>query len=184
MDSHEYTNCAVSARGNRDATLTEATASHESRLLVGVRSGTVRGDRRHHDGGAAEFTTSSEFRRPTGTTRLAYLEGIVVDSNRQTINCLSMSLTRTNRFRRLSGPMGNDVRRADSRCERYYNGGVVEAESLSIRAHEGEHAAGHNNSSEYDATKYDLRTYLCERDGVRDLTAYGSVKRNGQTARK
>jgi len=136
-------------------------------------------------GGAAEFTTPTKI---TDTNEYngdrVNLEGIVIDIE-QTNDQLSFNVTDENELVPVvyDGPMPETMSVGRTVVAKgYYNGSVVEAESLSIRAHEGEHPAGHNNSTEYDATKYEsMNGTHANVTGHENVTAYGNVSSDNGT---
>ncbi|AUG47737.1 cytochrome c biogenesis protein CcmE [Haloarcula taiwanensis] len=128
-------------------------------------------------GGAAEFTTPTKI---TNTGEYdgdrVNLEGIAIDIE-QTNERLSFAVTDGNASVPVvyEGPMPETMSAGRTVVAKgYYNGSAVEAESLSIRAHEGEHPSGHNNSTQYgsmngthaNVTGYDKGAYGNASDGT------------------
>ena len=131
-------------------------------------------------GGAAEFTTPTKI---TDTNEYngdrVNLEGIAIDIE-QTNERLSFDVTDGNASVPVvyDGPMPETMSVGRTVVAKgYYNGSVVEAESLSIRAHEGEHPPGHNNSTKYES----MNGTHANVTGHENVTAYGNVSSDGGT---
>jgi cytochrome c-type biogenesis protein CcmE len=136
-------------------------------------------------GGAAEFTTPTKITETDEYTGdRVNLEGIAINIE-QTNERLSFDVTDENASVPVvyDGPMPETMSVGRTVVAKgYYNGSAVEADSLSIRAHEGEHPSGHNNSTEYDATKYgSINGTHANVTGHSNATAYGNVSTDSGT---
>jgi len=135
-------------------------------------------------GGAAEFATPTKIADTDEYTGdRVNLEGIAIDIE-QTNDRLSFSVTDEN----ASVPVVYDGQMPETMsvgrtvvAKGYYNGSVVQAESLSIRAHEGEHPSGHDNSTEYNATKYDSMNGTHPNVTGHNATAHETVSSDSET---